>query len=93
MKHTPTPYFVRHHSDDETLVVLTPARARPGRFVARVFNMDPEQRRVDAEFIATACNNHDALVGAVNALLIEVGDKGRPNVRREAIQLLKAIAK
>ena len=89
MKPTPTPYFVRHHSDDETLVVLPPARARPGRFIARVYGLDPEQRRVDAEFVATACNYHANLVAAVRGMLAEADRDTAPFIA--ARQLLKGL--
>lgn len=88
MSHTPTPFEVRQHSDTETLVVLPKVSARPGRFIARVYGADPEQRLVDAEFIATACNNHDALVAAL-ADLAEGHSMGRAAHARKLLKGLK----
>lgn len=90
MNHTPTPYVVYHESS-ETYVTL-PAGKLKARAVCRVFHLDPEQRRVDAEFIATACNNHDALVATVRAMLSDTpGSMSDEFVA--ARKLLKAIAK
>lgn len=100
MKHTPTPYEVYHESS-ETYVTL-PAGKLKARAVCRVFHLDPEQRNVDAKFIATACNSHDALVATVNALLSALEKSSPAEASDWAVQdaaeanarkLLKAIAK
>jgi hypothetical protein len=87
MKHTPTPYEVYHESS-ETYVTL-PAGKLKARAVARVFHLDPEQRRVDAEFIATACNNHGALLELVRGMLAEADRDTAPFIA--ARQLLKGL--
>lgn len=94
MKHTPTPFEVRHSdAAGETLLVLPSGRQRQGRMIARVQHMMNEQRRADAEFIATACNNHDALIDVLDRVMSATNPIDAMAARADARKLLKAIAK
>lgn len=95
VSHTPTPWAVEKNSvNAENGSVVSIAECGfsvPGQSWSGTDYSTKEHQAANAEFIVRACNSHDQLVETVRKLLREVGDKGRPNVRTEAIKLLKEL--
>lgn len=74
LEHTPTPY----HAAPSRVTPLENIMARGGQHIAvvtegRIKQGTPEGNR---DFILRACNNHDALVGAVNLFLNAIHGEG-----------------
>jgi len=90
LKHTPTPWKLDAHligqivSQDDTKLIARAGRVEP------IADLDQCERVANAEFIVCACNSHDQLVTALRSVLAEIGDYGRPNVRRDALKVLAA---
>jgi len=96
MQHTKTPWRVGAPSQMGSVVADEPVPEIKGSEAVEHYGGHLIAESIaprNAEFIVRACNSHDQLIAAVQALLVEVGDKGRPNVRSEAIKLLKELRK
>lgn len=90
-KHTPTPYGISKYG---SIVHYTDTNYPQGvAFATMTRSGTRGQGRVDAEFIVRACNNHDALLAALeHALaLVTAADLG-PSAKPAIAQYRAAIA-
>ena len=83
---TPTPWFV--YSQNSNMIV----NAAATKVIADASSEEGDyaEAKANAAFIVRACNAHDQLVAALRAVLLEIGDYGRPSVRADARKALAA---
>ncbi len=92
-KHTPTPYYIngcygiyaKHTTKNRWImwnVGQTVSSYHPEKLIARIMDINGgsvDEKVANAEFFIRACNNHDALVEALDGLLNDPDGKSCVN--------------